>query len=78
MTPSDSQTDPVGVESCARWTGRKRGFAGGTGLAGRAHPVALPRVRIILRGDSGFCREPIMAWCDANNNTYYLLGPGPE
>ncbi len=27
---------------------------------------AWPKVRIILRGDSGFCREPIMAWCEAH------------
>jgi len=32
-----------------------------------------PQVRIILRGDSGFCREPIMAWCEANH-VDYLLG----
>jgi hypothetical protein len=25
-----------------------------------------PRVRILLRGDSGFCREELMAWCEAN------------
>ena len=25
-----------------------------------------PRVRILLRGDSGFCREDLMAWCEAN------------
>ncbi|TAN70183.1 MAG: IS1380 family transposase [Magnetospirillum sp.] len=25
-----------------------------------------PRVRIILRADSGFCREDLMAWCEAN------------
>ncbi len=25
-----------------------------------------PRVRIILRADSGFCREDPMAWCEAN------------
>ena len=31
------------------------------------------KVRIILRGDSGFCREPIMAWCE-NNGIYYCLG----
>jgi hypothetical protein len=23
-----------------------------------------PKVRIVLRGDSGFCREPIMSWCE--------------
>jgi hypothetical protein len=25
-----------------------------------------PRARILLRADSGFAREPIMAWCEAN------------
>jgi hypothetical protein len=25
-----------------------------------------PKTRIILRADSGFCREPLMAWCEAN------------
>jgi len=29
--------------------------------------------RIILRGDSGFCREPIMAWCEAHA-VDYLFG----
>jgi hypothetical protein len=32
-----------------------------------------PRVRILLRGDSGFCREPLMSWCEAHG-VYYLLG----
>ena len=25
-----------------------------------------PRVRILLRADSGFAREALMAWCEAN------------
>ena len=25
-----------------------------------------PHVAILIRGDSGFCREPIMAWCEQN------------
>jgi Transposase DDE domain group 1 len=25
-----------------------------------------PRVRILLRADSGFAREDLMAWCEAN------------
>ena len=29
-----------------------------------------PRVRIILRGDSGFCRQPLMAWCEENGVDY--------
>lgn len=32
-----------------------------------------PNVRIVLRGDSGFCREAIMAWCE-NNDVDYILG----
>jgi hypothetical protein len=32
-----------------------------------------PRVRILLRGDSGFAREALMAWCEANR-VDYLLG----
>ena len=32
-----------------------------------------PNVRIIIRGDSGFCREPIMAWCE-QNRVDYLFG----
>lgn len=29
-----------------------------------------PKVRIILRADSGFCREPLMAWCEQNRVDY--------
>ena len=28
--------------------------------------TARPQVQIVLRADSGFCRESIMAWCEAN------------
>jgi hypothetical protein len=34
---------------------------------------AWPAVKILIRGDSGFCREPIMAWCEAHG-VDYLLG----
>jgi len=30
--------------------------------------------RIIIRGDSGFCREQIMAWCESQPEVYYCLG----
>jgi hypothetical protein len=33
---------------------------------------AWPQVRITIRGDSGFCREAIMAWCEANGVDYVL------
>jgi len=32
-----------------------------------------PDVRILLRADSGFCREPIMAWCETHG-VDYLFG----
>lgn len=32
-----------------------------------------PQVRILIRGDSGFCRDDLMAWCESNN-VDYLLG----
>lgn len=32
-----------------------------------------PRVRIVLRGDSGFTREALMAWCEANR-VHFLFG----
>ena len=32
-----------------------------------------PRTRILLRADSGFCREELMAWCEANR-VDYLFG----
>src|SRR3979409_141338 len=34
---------------------------------------AWPQVRIVVRGDSGFCREELMAWCEAEG-VDYLLG----
>src|SRR5271157_5085132 len=34
-----------------------------------------PTVRIVLRGDSGFCREELMAWCEAaENQVDFLFG----
>ena len=32
-----------------------------------------PEVKIIVRGDSGFCREEIMVWCE-NNRVDYVFG----
>jgi hypothetical protein len=31
---------------------------------------AWPRVRIVVRADSGFCRDSIMTWCEANHIDY--------
>jgi hypothetical protein len=33
----------------------------------------LPRVRLLLRGDSGFCRDELMQWCE-QHGVYYVLG----
>jgi Transposase DDE domain group 1 len=35
--------------------------------------AAWPQVRILVRGDAGFCREEIMGWCEANG-VDYLFG----
>ena len=35
--------------------------------------AAWPAVRILVRGDSGFCREEVMAWCEAHG-VDYLFG----
>ena len=32
-----------------------------------------PQVRIVVRGDSGFTRDALMTWCEAND-VYYVLG----
>jgi len=33
---------------------------------------AWPTVKIVIRADSGFCRERIMAWCEANDVDFVL------
>jgi hypothetical protein len=35
--------------------------------------MAWPEVRIVLRGDSGFCRNELMSWCE-NNGVDFLFG----
>ena len=34
--------------------------------------VRWPKVRIIVRGDSGFCREALMSWCEGQRVEYVL------
>jgi hypothetical protein len=33
-----------------------------------------PKARILIRGDSGFCREELMAFCEGQQKVYYVLG----
>jgi hypothetical protein len=33
---------------------------------------AWPQVRIVVRGDSGFCRENLLSWCESNDVQYVL------
>jgi hypothetical protein len=35
--------------------------------------AAWPEVKIVLRGDSGFCRNQLMSWCE-NNGVHYIFG----
>ncbi len=54
------------------------GAAGTTDELKRIIPrirASWPEVKIILRGDSGFCREDLMSWCeDPDNRVDYLFG----
>ena len=36
--------------------------------------VKWPEAPVLIRGDSGFCREPIMAWCEQEERVDYLFG----
>jgi len=33
-----------------------------------------PGIEIVLRGDSGFCREELMGWCEQHEGVFYLFG----
>jgi len=61
---------------CARLRTADRDGAAGTveELAGIVEQVRRrwPATRIIVRGDSGFCREELMSWCEAHRVDYVL------
>ena len=44
----------------------------GTGAHRGPDSFRVAEVRIVVRGDSGFCREELMAWCEANRVEYVL------
>jgi Transposase DDE domain. len=33
-----------------------------------------PKTKVIIRGDSGFCRESLMSFCEQNTGFYYVFG----
>lgn len=33
-----------------------------------------PAVRVILRGDSGFCRDELMGWCEPQQDVHFVFG----
>ena len=55
------------AEWCRRWKRWWRPFAN-----------AVRKARIIVRGDSGFCREEILAWCEGQRGSVLLSGFGQE
>ena len=59
LRPADRDASAGSVDELARIVGQVR--------------ARWPKVRIIVRGDSGFCREELMAWCEAHE-VGYLLG----
>lgn len=56
LRPADSDAAAGAVEEVARIAGQLRG--------------GWPKTRILLRADSGFAREELMAWCEANRVDY--------
>ncbi len=58
LRPSDIDACEGSVEELERIVGQIR--------------AQWPETRIVIRGDSGFCREPIMAWCEANAVDFVL------
>jgi hypothetical protein len=59
LRPSDIDAAAGSVKALAKIVSRIR--------------AAWPNVKILMRGDSGFCRENLMAWCEAQG-VDYLLG----
>jgi hypothetical protein len=35
---------------------------------------ALPSTQLIIRGDSGFCRDELMSWCEATERVDFVFG----
>jgi DDE family transposase len=58
LRPSDIDASAGSVKQLQRIVAQIRG--------------AWPNVKITIRADSGFCREAIMAWCEANDVDYVL------
>lgn len=58
LRPSNQDASTGSVDELDRIVGRIR--------------ARWPKTRIVIRGDAGFCREAIMAWCEANNVRYVL------
>jgi hypothetical protein len=71
LRPANRDASAGAVEAIARIVGDIR--------------TCWPTVRLMLRADSGFCRESLMAWCDAHGVDYVfglaknsrLLAPVP-
>jgi len=66
---------------CPLWaqlrTSDKDGADGVVAALARIVPAIRRRcrkARILVRGDSGFCREEILAWCEGQTEVYYCLG----
>jgi len=59
LRPSDIDASAGSVKALVKIIGRMR--------------QAWPEVKILIRGDSGFCRENLLAWCE-RNGVDYLFG----
>ena len=62
-----SAAGPAAARECCRQRWRDR--RGPARIIGQIRQT-WPRVRIILRGDSGFANEPLMRWCEEHRVDY--------
>ena len=66
--------DPVMVRLCAAGGDPAAGVAEDLEALTRRLRTRWPDTRIILRTDSGFCRDSIMSWCERTEGVDYVIG----
>ena len=66
--------DPVMVRLCAAGGDPAAGVEEDLEALTRRLRTRWPDTRIILRTDSGFCRDSIMSWCERTEGVEYVIG----
>ena len=63
---------PRAVRPLAAGEYRRRGGGGGTRARGGSGAAGVAACSILVRGDAGFCREPLLQWCEAEGVDYVI------